>query len=61
MTVGKIAFRSALHRHYVKVNLGGCWTLLVTGGKNRRWGFWVKDKFKKANKYFLEHGIHVCD
>lgn len=57
----KVAYRPALHKHTVKVDQGGCWTLLITGPRIRKWGFWVKNKFKKANKYFLEHGVHVCD
>ena len=61
MGAGKIAFRPALHKHTVMVDNGGCWTLLLTGPKIRKWGFWVKNKFKKANKYFLEHGVHVCE
>lgn len=54
------AFRPALHRHTVQVDKGGCWTLLFTGPEIRHWGFWVGRKFKKANKYFLEHGHHPC-
>ncbi len=61
LTIGKIAFRPALHRHYVKVDKGGCWSFLLTGPRIRRFGFWVGKKFKKSNKYFLEHGQHVCD
>lgn len=61
MQAPKIAFRPALHRHTVQVKSGGAWTLLITGPKIRNWGFWVKDKFKKANKYFFEHGVHSCD
>lgn len=61
MTPGSVAFRPALHRHTVKVALDGCWTVLVTGPQVRRWGFWVGEKWKKSNKYFLEHGKHVCD
>ncbi len=60
MTPGTIRYRPALHRHTVRVDKGGCWTLLLTGKVVRKWGFWVKGKFKKANKYFLEHGHHPC-
>lgn len=56
-----VAYRPALHRHTVEVANGGCWTLLLTGPEIRFWGFWVDGKkFKKANKYFLEHGHHPC-
>lgn len=58
---GSIRFRPAEHRHSVLVDKGGAWTLLITGPKIRKWGFWVGKKFKKANKYFLEHGEHLCD
>lgn len=34
---------------------------MLTGREVRRWGFWVKWKFKKSNKYFLEHGHHPCE
>jgi hypothetical protein len=44
----------------VVVDPGGCWSLVLTGPKRRRWGFWVKDKFVKANKYFLSFGAHHC-
>ncbi len=60
MTLGRLAFRRATHRHTVKVDPGGCWTLLLTGPKLRYWGFWVKDKFVKANKYFLKFRAHQC-
>lgn len=60
MTPGKFKFRPALHRHTVKVNPGGCWTLMITGPELRKWGFWVKNKFIKANKYFFKFGHHPC-
>lgn len=60
MKTGSTCYRPAFHRHTVQVNPGGCWTFLITGPEIRRWGFWVKGKFKKANKYFLEHGHHPC-
>jgi hypothetical protein len=58
---GDIRYRPAFHQHSVQVDDGGAWTLLVTGPKIRKWGFQVGKKWKKANKYFLEHGKHVCD
>jgi hypothetical protein len=61
MLPGMIRFRPALHRHTVQVHPGGCWTLLLFGPEKRRWGFWVGKKWKKSNKYFFEHGKHVCD
>jgi len=61
MKPGMIRFRSKYHTHSVEVNPGGCWTILFTGPIVRRWGFWVEKKWKKSNKYFLEHGMHICD
>lgn len=55
-----VAFRHASHRHTVQIDPGGVWTLLITGPQLRYWGFWVKGRFKKANKYFAEHGTHPC-
>jgi len=63
MKPGMIRYRPALHRHTVRVNSGGCWTLLITGPQIRKWGFWVRggNKFVKSNKYFLEYGHHPCN
>jgi len=58
--IGSMRFRKAEHQHTVKVNPGGCWSLLITGPEKRIWGFWVKGKFRKRNKYFFEHGHHPC-
>lgn len=61
LRAGSIRFRSATHRHTVFTDPGGVWTLILTGPNTRTWGFWVNGKFKKANKYFFEHGHHPCD
>jgi len=64
---GSIRYRPSHHIHSVDVTPGGCWTLMLTGKKIRDWGFWVPRKsdglfkFKKSNKFFLEHGHHPCD
>lgn len=35
-----LAFRSARELHYISaVPPGGCWTLVLTGRRRRRWGF----------------------
>jgi hypothetical protein len=57
VSVGSVRFRRAEHRHSVKVERS-TWTLLLTGPERRVWGFWVRDKFRKRNKYFYEHGHH---
>lgn len=59
MFPGKLSFKRAEHKH--SVDTKGCWTLVFTGPKKRFWGFWVKDKFVKANKYFLTLGSHPCN
>lgn len=63
---GSIRFRPALHRHTVRVDPGGSWTLLLTGPNLRTWGFWERlpgggVRFRKANKWFFIHGHHPCD
>lgn len=61
--VGRWSFHyfPAAHRHTVRVNPGGAWTLLLTGPEKREWGFWVAGKFRKRNKYFFEWGHHPCE
>lgn len=57
----KIHKRKAERRHWVKIDKAPVWTLLFTGAEHRQWGFWVKGKFRKRNKYFFENGEHPCD
>lgn len=54
-------YRPATHQHTVFPDPGGAWTIIVTGPKVRNWGFWVRGKFVKMNKYFLTYGHHPCD
>lgn len=56
-----IRHRKATHQHTVFPDADGAWTIIVTGPKVRNWGFWVKGKFIKMNKYFLTYGHHPCD
>lgn len=60
MPTGKIKYRPSHHKHTVKVEPPGCWTLVLTGSHVRFWGFYVDGKFIKSNKYFLERGHHPC-
>jgi hypothetical protein len=60
LTPGSIRLRKASHAHTVNVNPGGCWTLLLTGRTKRQWGFWVGDRWRKANKYFIKWGHVPC-
>lgn len=59
MKTGMIKHRPANHSHKVKV-LRPTWTFLITGPVEQPWGFFVRGKFKKANKYFFEEGHHPC-
>lgn len=56
-----VRYRPAEHQHTVFPEEGGCWTIIFTGPKARKWGFWVNGKFVKMNKYFLTFGHHPCD
>lgn len=51
-----IAFRKATHRHRVVLDQRDgkyvpCWTLVVTGPKERTWGFWCPKGFVPWNKF----------
>lgn len=61
VSAGHIYYRSAEHAHWVHLNKGRVWTLVLTGPKVRRWGFWIKGKWTKAYKYFYEFGKHPCE
>lgn len=62
LKVGSIRYRPAIHKHIVTIPKGGsCWSFLITGPKIRDFGFWVRGKFRKRNKYFFEHGHHPCE
>lgn len=56
-----IQYRDATHQHTVVPDLGGAWTVIVTGPKIRNWGFWVNGKFRSHIKYFWKFGHHPCD
>ena len=53
-------FRPAEHKHYVDVPKGGVWTILLTGAKERNWGFWINGKMKRPLKYFDKFGHPPC-
>lgn len=50
-------FFKAEHRHMVVIDKP-CWTILLCGPERRVWGYWVKNRFRKRNKYFFEKGHH---
>ena len=56
-----VQYRDATHQHTVVPDKGGAWTIIVTGPKIRKWGFWVDGKFKSRIKYFWKFGHHPCD
>jgi hypothetical protein len=56
-----LVYRSAQHKHWVEVHLDGCWSIILTGPKVRRWGFWLKNKFIVSYRYFYKYGKHICD
>lgn len=58
---GHIYYRPATHAHWVHLDQGEVWTLVLTGPKIRRWGFWIGDRWKRSFKYFYEYGTHPCD
>jgi hypothetical protein len=59
--VGRIYYRPSTHAHWVHLDRGRVWTLVLTGPKIRRWGFWVKDKWVRSYRYFYRFGNHPCD
>lgn len=60
MPAGSVRFRPANHQHTVRILKPGTWTFLITGQPSRKWGFWVRDRMVKRDKYFAEHGHHPC-
>lgn len=61
LRAGSIRWRPPKHAHYVRVPPGGCWSLLLTGPIVREFGFWVRGRWRKSNRYFYDFGEHICD
>lgn len=61
LNIFSLRFRHSTHKHTVRVNRKGTWTLMITGKASRRWGFWLDGKLIKRDKWFAEHGHHPCD
>lgn len=61
LRAGSVRLRAADYAHAVTEVRRGTITLLITGPSTRRWGFWVKGKLIKRDKYFAVHGHHPCD
>lgn len=58
---GHAYYRPADHAHWVHLDRGPAWTVIVTGPKVRRWGFWVNNRWVKSYRYFYRFGNHPCD
>lgn len=58
---GSLAFYRANHQHTVQITKSPCWTILLTGSEKREWGFWVRGRFRKRNRYFYDHGHPPCE
>lgn len=58
---GRAYYRPATHAHWVHLDRGPAWTLVLTGPKIRRWGFWLDRGWVKSYKYFYAFGNHPCD
>lgn len=58
---GRIYYRPSTHAHWVHLDRGRVWTLVLTGPKVRRWGFLVGRKWTIAYRYFYRFGNHPCD
>lgn len=63
LSFGSFRYRKAEHRHTVRVDTGGCWSLLLTWPKRRNWGFWIpgRDKILRPLRYFSRFGHHPCE
>jgi hypothetical protein len=50
-------------RHYVRIMKSPTWTILFTWGVPKRWYFWLRSNLKRKarDRYFIEHGNHICD
>lgn len=62
VSAGSIWFAKAEQRHYLRIPIGGAWTLLLCGRPYHKWGFWVPRKdgvIRKVRplKYFDKYGI----
>ena len=56
---GRPHYRKATHRHIVKlIDEKPTWTLIVTGLKKRKWGFWSGNCFTEAEKWRSQTAKH---
>ena len=57
MPTFKLKYRKANHAHAVKIEKE-CWTILLTGRPENKWGFLVNNKLLRPLKYFHKFGHH---
>lgn len=60
LTIGSIRFRRATHSHYVEVDKGGAWSVLLCSMPVRDWGFWVYPKHIRPLRFFGKFGHPPC-
>ena len=52
LKAGRPHYRKATHRHIVQlIDDNPTWTLIITGLKARKWGFWSGDCFTEVEKW----------
>jgi hypothetical protein len=57
MRGGMLRRRPAEHAHRTRVGPRGCWTIVVMGPLQRRWGFWRRGKWWFWRDYEAEFGF----
>jgi hypothetical protein len=55
-----IRYRPASHMHYVDVPKEGAWTIMITGPKAQKWGFWVNNHLWRPLRFFHKYGHPPC-
>lgn len=62
MKAGMLRYRPASHAHRTKVGPRGCWTIVVMGPLQRRWGFWRAGEWFYWKDYEHKYGFGMrCD
>lgn len=60
LTFGSTRYREAEYKHKVKI-IKPTVTLMITGPDERKFGFWINEKFVVARRYFFQYGHHPCE
>lgn len=62
MKAGMLRYRPAIHAHRTKVGPRGCWTIVIMGPLQRRWGFWRGAEWFYWKDYEHKFGFGMrCD